>query len=320
MGSKKKNKKLRILLTGAAGFIGFHTSKALLERGNAVIGIDNLNNYYDPKLKLARLKILKKYPKFTFYKADIAKELPIKEHIDVICHLAAQAGVRYSLENPKLYEKSNMLGTLNIFEFARKNKIKSVIYASSSSVYGNSKKTPFTESQKLNTPISLYAATKKANELYAYVYHHLYGINMTGLRFFTVYGSFGRPDMALFKFTKNILKDKPIDVYNFGKMKRDFTYIDDIIDGTIKAIDKAYAFEIFNLAKGEPIKLTSFIEEIEKNTKKKAKKNLLPMQPGDVSETFGDITKAKAKLGYNPKTSISKGIKIFINWYKEFYK
>ena len=308
-----------ILITGAAGFIGFHTAKTLLERGDTVIGIDNLNDYYDPKLKQARLEILEKYPNFKFYKSDISEEIPVKEYIDVICHLAAQAGVRYSLENPKAYEKSNMLGTLNIFEFARQNKIKTVVYASSSSVYGNSKEIPFTESQKLDTPISLYAATKKANELYAYVYHHLYGINMTGLRFFTVYGPWGRPDMALFKFTKNILNNKPIDVYNNGDMKRDFTYVDDIVSGIISSIDHAYPFEIFNLARGESIPLTEFIKEIEKNTKP-AEKNMLPMQPGDVSETFGDISLAKEKLDYSPQTSVAEGVKNFINWYKEFYK
>ncbi len=308
-----------ILLTGAAGFIGFHTGRALLERGEEVIGIDNINDYYDPKIKLARLKILKKYPKFKFYKQNIEDPIKIKEKIDIICHLAAQAGVRYSLENPFAYEKSNMLGTLNIFEFARHNKIKTIVYASSSSVYGNEKELPFKESQKLDTPISLYAATKKANELYAHVYHHLFGINMTGLRFFTVYGPFGRPDMALFNFTKNILEGKPIDVYNNGKMKRDFTYVEDIVSGIIASIDKEYPFEIFNLARGEQAELMDFIKEIEKNLKKQAIKNFMPMQAGDVPETSADISKAKKLLGYNPKTSIKEGIKKFLEWYKGYF-
>ncbi|HNZ52066.1 MAG: UDP-galactose-4-epimerase [Candidatus Diapherotrites archaeon ADurb.Bin253] len=312
--------KKTILVTGAAGFIGFHTSKALLDRGDKVVGIDNLNSYYDPKLKLSRLDILKKYRNFKFYKQNIEDGIKIKEKIDVICHLAAQAGVRYSLENPFEYEKSNMLGTLTIFEFARNNKIKTIIYASSSSVYGNEKKVPFKESQKLDSPISLYAATKKANELYAYVYHHLFGINMTGLRFFTVYGPWGRPDMAIFKFTKNIIENKPIDVYNNGKMKRDFTYIDDVVSGILSSIDKGYAFEIFNLGRGKQEELINFIDEIERNVGNKVKRNLLPLQAGDVLETFADTTKARKLLNYKPKTSINEGIKNFVKWYKEYYQ
>src|SRR3989344_6466273 len=265
----------RILLTGAAGFIGFHTAKVLLERGDEVIGIDNLNDYYDPRIKLDRLEILKRDSKFKFYKQNIEDPIEIKEKIDIICHLAAQAGVRYSLENPFAYEKSNMLGTLNIFEFARHNNIKNVVFASSSSVYGNEKEFPFKETQKLDTPISLYAATKKANELYAHVYHHLFGINMIGLRFFTVYGPWGRPDMALFTFTKNILEGKPIDVYNNGKMKRDFTYVDDIVSGVLASLDnvETLKFEMFNLGRGEQVELLDFINEIEKNLDKKATKN-----------------------------------------------
>ena len=363
-----------ILLTGAAGFIGFHTAKALLEKGDKIIGIDNINDYYDPKLKLSRLKILKKYKNFKFYKKDIKSplEIPKKNKINAICHLAAQAGVRYSIENPRAYETSNMLGTLNILEFARQNKIKSVVFASSSSVYGNSKEIPFKESQKLDEPISLYAATKKANELYAYTYFHLYNINMIGLRFFTVYGPWGRPDMALFKFTSNILNNKPIEVFNNGDLKRDFTYVDDIVQGIIASLDKLIEinnqnlsninnslssnkskkqvnssnpsssttppsltlatntsatndnqtkfFEIFNLGRGEPVQLTDFIKEIESATKKQAKLKMMPMQKGDVSTTFADTSKAKAVLGYEPKTSINKGISEFVKWYKEYYK
>jgi len=311
-----------ILLTGAAGFIGFNTSKTLLERGDTVIGIDNLNDYYDPALKLARLEILKKYPKFKFYEANIEDEIKIKERVEIICHLAAQAGVRYSLENPLAYEKSNMLGTLNIFEYARQNKIKSVVYASSSSVYGNNEEVPFKESMQLDNPISLYAATKKANELYAYVYHHLYRINMVGLRFFKVYGPWGRPDMALFKFTKNILEGKPIEVYNNGKMSRDFTYVGDIVSGVIASLDRAekLKFEVINLGNGSPVLLMDFIKEIEKCTGKEAKLNMMPMQAGDINQTFADTSKAKSLLGYSPKTNISSGINNFMNWYKEYYK
>jgi len=313
--------KKTILLTGAAGFIGFHTAKALLERGDNVIGIDNLNNYYDPKLKTARLSILKKYPNFVFYKQNIEDDIKVKEKIDIICHLAAQAGVRYSIENPLIYEKSNMLGTLNIFEFARNNKINSIVFASSSSVYGNNNEVPFKESMQLDNPISLYAATKKANELYSYVYHHLFGINMIGLRFFTVYGPWGRPDMALFKFTKSILENKPIEVFNNGNLKRDFTYVDDIVSGVISAIDKVdkLKYEIINLGRGEPIKLMDFIKEIESATKKKAELKMLPNQAGDVNQTFADISNAKDFLGYEPKTSIKKGIYEFVEWYKEYY-
>lgn len=266
-----------ILLTGAAGFIGFHTAKALLERGDKVIGIDNLNNYYDPKLKEARLKLLKKYPNFIFYKSDISEKIPVKEHIDVICHLAAQAGVRYSIENPFAYEKANMLGTLNIFEYARHNNIKSVVYASSSSVYGNTKELPFKETQQLDTPISLYAATKKANELYAHVYHHLFGINMVGLRFFTVYGPFGRPDMALFKFTDNIIKGNPIEVFNNGKMKRDFTYVADIVQGVIASIDKLIEVNNQNKVSNNKNQISKQVSnQLVKSTKSKNSNQLPP--------------------------------------------
>lgn len=308
-----------IIVTGCAGFIGFHVAKKLLERKNKVVGIDNLNDYYDLSLKESRLKILQKNSHFQFYKQDFSEEININEKIDKICHLGAQAGVRYSIENPLDYEKSNCLGTLQVFEFARKNKIKTIIYASSSSVYGNCKNAPFKETENTNEPISLYAATKKSNELYAYTYHHLFGINMTGLRFFTVYGPYERPDMAPFKFTKNIIEGKTIDVYNNGKMKRDFTYIDDIVSGVISALEKEHPYEIFNLARGEEVELMDFIKAIEEATGKKAKINFMPLQDGDVLLTSGDITHAKDKLKYNPKTSIKEGVKKMVKWYKKYY-
>ncbi|HVY01375.1 MAG TPA: NAD-dependent epimerase/dehydratase family protein [Candidatus Nanoarchaeia archaeon] len=311
-----------ILLTGAAGFIGFHVAKSLLERGDLVIGIDNLNNYYDVKLKQDRLALLKKFNNFTFIQQSIEDSINVKEKIDVICHLAAQAGVRYSLDKPFEYEKSNMLGTLNIFEFARHNKINKIVFASSSSVYGDSKDSPFKETQKLDEPISLYAATKKANELYAHVYNHLFKIKMIGLRFFTVYGPWGRPDMAPIKFAKGISQGEQIEVYNNGKMSRDFTYVQDIATGVISSIDKVESveFEIINLARGESVNLLDFISEIEKNMGKQAVKKYIPLQQGDVLATSADISKAKNLLGYNPKTSVSEGVKNFVSWYKEYYK
>ncbi len=310
-----------ILVTGVAGFIGSSVGKKLLERGDRVIGVDNMNDYYDVSLKEDRLKILKEFENFTFHKLDISEgfgELK-KEKIDVICHLAAQAGVRYSIENPLAYQKANSLGTLQVFEFARHNKIPKVVYASSSSVYGNNKNVLFKESEKLDEQISLYAATKKSNELYAHVYNHLYGIEMIGLRFFTVYGPWGRPDMALFKFVKNILEGKQIDVYNSGKMQRDFTYIDDIVDGVVLALDKKCSFEIFNIARGETTELMDFIKAIEKALGKVADKNMMPMQDGDVLLTSGDISHTKDVLGYAPKVSVDEGVNNFVNWYKGYY-
>ena len=310
---------MKILVTGAAGFIGFHTAVALLERGDSVVGVDNLNEYYDISLKKSRLEILRKYGNFSFHQVDLA-DFDLDVEVDSICHLGAQAGVRYSIENPIAYEQSNSLGTLRIFEFARQKKIKSVIYASSSSVYGNCANVPFKESEKLDEPISLYAATKKANELYAHVYHHLYGINMIGLRFFTVYGPYGRPDMAIFKFTKNILEEKPIDVYNNGELKRDFTYVDDVVSGIVAALDSDLSFEVINLARGETVELLDFIKAIEEAVGKKAKLNMMPMQSGDVFQTFGDISLASQKLGYKPTVSIKEGVKKFVEWYKGYYR
>ena len=318
---------MKYLITGCAGFIGFHLSKKLLEEGGFVIGIDNLNNYYDPQLKKERLEILRQYDNFSFSKTDIASyqalEKVFKKYSpEKVCHLAAQAGVRYSLTHPFVYEKTNMLGFLNILELMRKYKIKDLVFASSSSVYGGIKKIPFKEDMNINKPISLYAATKAANELYAYVYHHLYGINAIGLRFFTVYGPWGRPDMALFLFTKAILENKPIKVFNYGKMKRDFTYIDDIINGIVSSLNKVskLGYEIFNLGCSSQVKLMDFIKAIEEELGKKAKKNMLPLQAGDVLQTYADVSKAKRLLGYQPKVKIKKGVKKFIKWYKEYYE
>jgi len=318
---------MKYLITGCAGFIGFHLSKKLLEEGGFVIGIDNLNNYYDPQLKKERLKILEQYDNFSFSQVDIADyqelEKVFKEYSpEKVCHLAAQAGVRYSLTHPFVYEKTNMLGFLNILELMRKYKIKNIVFASSSSVYGGIKKIPFKEDMNINKPISLYAATKAANELYAHVYHHLYGINAIGLRFFTVYGPWGRPDMALFLFTKAILENKPIKVFNYGKMKRDFTYIDDIINGIVSSLNKVskLGYEIFNLGCSSQVKLMDFIKAIEEELGKKAKKNMLPLQAGDVLQTYADVSKAKRLLGYQPKVKIKKGVKKFIKWYKEYYE
>ncbi|MCU0799745.1 MAG: NAD-dependent epimerase [Candidatus Thermoplasmatota archaeon] len=315
----------KILVTGSAGFIGFHVSKYLLERGYAVIGYDNLNPYYDPSLKRARLKMLKRYPTFTFHKADLRNRKRLfsvfeDNHLDKVCHLAAQAGVRYSIESPHTYIDSNIVGTMNILEACRQFKVKDLVYASSSSVYGGNEKTPFSEEDRVDDPISLYAATKKSNELMAHVYSHLFGLNTTGLRFFTVYGPYGRPDMALFKFAKNIIEDRPIEVFNYGNMERDFTYIDDIVKGTVAALDRPFKYEVFNLGNNKPIKLTYFIELIEQHLGKKAQRQLLPMQEGDVPRTCADIDHAKELLGYDPKVSIEDGVSNFLKWYLDHYK
>lgn len=313
-----------ILVTGSAGFIGFHVSRYLLKRGDRVIGYDNLNEYYDPSLKRSRLKVLGGYEGFTFHHLDLVDREGLfsvieKGSPDTICHLGAQAGVRYSIENPHVYIDSNIAGTMNVLEGCRRYGIKDLVYASSSSVYGGNEKVPFSESDVVDNPISLYAATKKSNELMAHVYSHLFGINTTGLRFFTVYGPYGRPDMALFKFTKNILSDEPIEVYNHGNMERDFTYVDDIVKGTVAAIDRPFRYEVFNLGNNRPVKLTYFIELIEEELGKKAKRLLLPMQDGDVPRTCADIEHAKEMLGYDPAVTIEEGVKRFLNWYLEHY-
>lgn len=317
---------MRILLTGGAGFIGFHAAKILLARGDKIIIVDNFNDYYDPAIKEDRIKELEKeFDNLQVIRADITdydslEKIFKKNKFDKICHLAAQAGVRYSLENPFIYEKSNYLGTLNLLELCRHYQVNDFVFASSSSVYGDNKKLPFAEIDRTDSPISLYAATKKADEELAFTYHHLYGLNCTGLRFFTAYGPWGRPDMALFKFTKNIIDDKKIDVNNFGEMSRDFTYISDIVTGLVAAIDKPFAYEIFNLAKGETVKLNDFISAIENKLGKEAKKNMLPIPAGDVPATWADISKAKEMLNYTPQISVEEGISNFIDWYQGYYK
>jgi len=314
-----------ILISGGAGFIGYTTGRKLLERGDKVIAVDNLSDYYDPELKKSRLRILEQYDNFKFYNVDITdyaalEKIAQQEKIDKIFHLAAQAGVRYSIENPFSYQETNNKGTLNLLELARHYGIKNFISASSSSVYGGNTEMPFREDQEVNKPISLYAATKRNGELMCYTYKHLYGINARCLRFFTVYGPWGRPDMALFKFTKNIIAGEPIDVYNEGKMRRDFTYIDDIVNGAIGAIDNDYEYEIFNIARGEVVELMEYIHALEDALGIKAKFNMMGMQDGDVPATEADISKAKKMLNYNPQTSVKEGVEQFVKWYKEYYK
>jgi len=315
---------MKTLVTGAAGFIGFHVARALLERGQEVIGIDNLNPYYDVSLKRGRLELITPNPLFTFYHGDIndlaTLETIFANHsIDRICNLAAQAGVRHSIQNPFIYEESNLKGFLNLLEIARHSPVRNFVFASSSSVYGNNRKLPFSIDDTVDTPISLYAATKKANELMAHAYSHLFDIPLTGLRYFTVYGPWGRPDMALFLFTEAILNGRPIEIYNFGKMKRDFTYIDDIVEGTIAALDNPFKYEIFNLGNSKSVELMKLIEIIEEELGMVAEKKFLPMQPGDVAETYADIEKTKRLLGFDPKTSIRSGIRRFLSWYRQYY-
>jgi UDP-glucuronate 4-epimerase len=336
------NKEGYILVTGTAGLIGFHVARALLDKGRKVVGIDNINDYYDIDLKYARLKVLglddnslrelknngaatiQRDENFVFSKNDICNydnlnEIAGKYKIERICHLAAQAGVRYSIENPFAYQRSNLEGFQNIIELARHNRVENFVYASSSSVYGGNTKLPFSEEDSVDNPISLYAATKRSNELTAHTYSHLYGLPCTGLRYFTVYGPWGRPDMALFTFTKNIIEGKPIEVYNHGKMVRNFTYIDDVIAGTVAGLDRAVPFEIYNLGNDRAEELMDFIREIEKNLCKKAEKKMMEIQPGDVPRTIADISRARRGLGYDPKTNIDKGIKVFIEWYRSYY-
>lgn len=313
-----------IMVTGAAGFIGFHLSKTLLDMGESVIGVDNLNNYYDVSLKRSRLDILKSHKNFVFYKEEIqnfkALEKIFKQHrVDLICNLAAQAGVRYSLIDPFSYQKSNLEGFLNLLELARKYGITNFVYASSSSVYGTNKKIPFSVEDRVDTPISLYGATKRANELIAHAYSHIYQIPCTGLRYFTVYGPWGRPDMALFIFTDAILKKRPINVFNHGRMRRDFTYIDDIVDGTIAALERPAPYEIFNLGNSNSVGLLEFISTLEEELGQEAEKKLMPMQPGDVADTAADITKSRKLLGFDPKTPIREGIRKFVAWYRDYY-
>jgi len=317
---------MNFLISGSAGFIGFHLSEFLLKKKHNVYGVDDLNSYYDVKLKKSRLDILKKYKNFIFFKRKI-EDIKIvkffkKKKIDIIINLAAQAGVRHSLENPYVYINSNILGQVNMLELAKELKIKKYIYASSSSVYGGNKSLPFSVKDRVDNPISLYAASKKSTELIAEYYSHLYKINSIGLRFFTVYGPWGRPDMATFIFTKNIINEKPINIFNYGKMKRDFTYVDDIISGIYGAINfkMKKLHKIYNLGNSKSESLLEFIKIIEKNLNKKAKKNFLPLQPGDVPATFADISESTRDLKFLPKIEIKHGIPRFIEWFKKYYK
>jgi len=333
---------MKILVTGTAGFIGFHIAKKLIENGNEVIGLDNINNYYDVRLKHGRLaetgiveneivygKLIKskKHPNYKFIKINLEDKENIQnlfefEKFDTVCHLAAQAGVRYSIENPYTYIDSNIVGFMNILECCRNNNIKHLIYASSSSVYGLNAKIPFSEDEKMDSPISLYAATKKANELMAYTYSHLYHLPTTGLRFFTVYGPWGRPDMAPMLFAKAISENKPIKVFNHGDLSRDFTYIDDIVEGTTRLIntipyDPPF-YRIFNIGNGSPVNLMTFIDTIEKTIGKKVIKNFMPIQPGDVKQTWANTQRLKAEIDYKPEIGIEEGINRFYKWYKEY--
>jgi len=348
---------MKVLVTGSAGFIGFHLTERLLERGDEVIGYDNLNEYYDVQLKYGRLDHLginksditdhkliasTKHTGFSFIKAGledkgVLDKLFEEEKFDVVVNLAAQAGVRYSLTNPDVYVKSNIVGFLNLLEASRNNPVKHFVYASSSSVYGTNTKMPFSVSDSVDHPVSLYAASKKSNELMAHTYSHLFNIPTTGLRFFTVYGPWGRPDMALFIFTKAILEGKPIPVFNMGEMYRDFTYVDDIVEGIKRVIDSPAKgnsswngdepdassskapYRIYNIGNSSPVKLTDFIEALETALDKKAIKELLPIQPGDVPSTWADVQSLKDDMGYEPKTEVATGVKAFTNWYKKYY-
>lgn len=334
---------MKVLITGTAGFIGFHLSNLLLEKKYKVVGIDNLNDYYDPSLKYARLAILEKKEDFKFKNVDLQNKTLIDELFqmyrpDYVINLAAQAGVRYSITNPYAYVDSNLIGFINILEACRNNPVKHLIYASSSSVYGGNKGAPFATSHNVDHPVSLYAATKKSNELMAHTYSHLYNIPTTGLRFFTVYGPFGRPDMAYFKFTKHILAGTPIKVFNHGEMERDFTYIDDIIEGIYKLINKAPVgnpdwdervddistsfapYKIYNIGNNNPIKLTRFIESLEAALGKEAQKIYLEMQPGDVLSTYADVSDLEKDIGFKPGTNIDEGIGKFVSWYRDYYQ
>ena len=315
----------KVLVTGSSGFIGMHLCKALLDEGNKVIGIDNMNSYYSRKLKEDRLEILKSYNEFDFKEGDIANHSFVDSVFadfkpKKVVNLAAQAGVRYSLENPHAYINSNIVGFMNVLEACRGHAVKGLIYASSSSVYGGNKKIPFSEKDNVDDPISIYAASKKANELMANTYSHLYGLHTTGLRFFTVYGPWGRPDMAMFIFANKMINNLSIDVYNYGDMKRDFTYIDDIISGVVSSIEKNYRCEIFNIGNSRSENLMDMIEMMEEYLGIKAQTNLIQIQPGDVQKTYADIEYSKKLLGYAPKTPISQGIPKFIDWFKEYHK
>ena len=324
----------RILVTGAAGFIGFHLSRALLERDYEVSGIDNLNDYYSVRLKEDRLAQLRDYRHFHFHQLDVAERPAVQELFQglegcAVIHLAAQAGVRHSLNNPDAYIDSNLLGFANVLEGCRHQAVQHLVYASSSSVYGANQKTPFSVTDPVDHPISLYAATKRANELMAHAYSHLYHVPSTGLRFFTVYGPWGRPDMALFKFTQSILAGSPINVYNNGQMQRDFTYIDDVVEGILRVLQKppttatgnnGAPHKIYNLGNHQPVELLDLIELLERSLGKRARKNFLPMQPGDVPVTFADVSDLLQDVGFRPQTPIEAGVQRFVDWYLQYHQ
>ena len=334
---------MKILVTGAAGFIGFHTAQKLLARGDEVVGLDNLNEYYDVRLKLARLEILKQSPNFRFVKLDLADRegmsaLFAAEKFHRVINLAAQAGVRYSIQNPLAYVDSNVVGFANILEGCRHNGVEHLVYASTSSVYGANTKMPFSVHQNVDHPLSFYAATKKANELMAHTYAHLYSLPVTGLRFFTVYGPWGRPDMALFLFTRNILDGKPIDVFNYGHHRRDFTFVDDIAEGVVRACDRVATpnhawdsdapdpgtarapYRLYNIGNNQPVELMHYIEVLERCLGRKAEMNLLPLQQGDVPDTWADIDDLQRDVGYTPATPVEVGVKRFVDWYLGYYR
>ena len=334
--------KKRILVTGAAGFIGFHTTLRLIEDGHEVVGLDNLNDYYDTQLKEDRLNMLEQQERFTFVKLDLADRSGIaalfKEgRFNYVVNLAAQAGVRYSIDNPQAYVDSNLVGFANILEGCRHGRVEHLVFASSSSVYGANKEIPFSTHHNVDHPVSLYAATKKANELMAHTYSHLYDVPVTGLRFFTVYGPWGRPDMAYFLFTKSILEGRPIDVFNHGKMRRDFTYIDDIVEGVVRILYRIPAsvpsqteaisdsskspapYRIYNIGNSKPVELMHFIQVLEEELGRKASLNMLPMQPGDVPATYADVSDLAREFGFEPGTSIEEGLRRFAAWYRDYY-
>jgi UDP-glucuronate 4-epimerase len=334
---------LKILVTGAAGFIGYYTSKQLLDRGDTVVGIDNFNDYYDVSLKEARASILDDYDNFKMARInlqdrDAVEKLFAEENFEKVVHLAAQAGVRYSIENPHSYIESNIVGTLHILEGCRHHKVAHLVYASSSSVYGANTTMPFSIHQNVDHPLALYGATKKANELMAHTYSNLYELPTTGLRFFTVYGPFGRPDMALFMFTRNIIAGEPIDVFNYGKHRRDFTYVEDIVEGVIRTMDHTAEpnpdwdsanpdpgtsrapYRIYNIGNQQPVELMHYIKVLEDCLGKKAEKNMLPLQPGDVPDTFADTKALVDDVGYQPATTVEVGVKNFVDWYVDYYK
>lgn len=333
---------MKVLVTGAAGFIGMHVSQRLLARGDTVVGVDNLNDYYDPRLKEDRLARLQSHESFRFFKSDVA-DRPTMERIfgeegfDRVVHLAAQAGVRYSLINPHAYVESNLVGFMNILEGCRHTAVAHLVYASSSSVYGGNTAMPFSESHSVDHPVSLYAATKKANELMAHTYSHLYRLPTTGLRFFTVYGPWGRPDMALFLFVKAMLEGRPIDIFNHGRMQRDFTFIDDIVEGVIRTLDRpaepapefdparpdpacsSAPYRVFNIGNQGPVQLMAFVEAIEKALGVIAQKNFLPLQPGDVPATYADVSNLTQWTDFHPGTSIEEGVAAFVAWYRAYF-